>query len=74
MLTRMNPVGMEHIAPMDFSPDLSTKSPQRQENNCPKIASCLAMTVVMGNSYPQLFPKESLLNGNVETDNYFTEI
>jgi hypothetical protein len=73
MLTRANPLGMGHIAPMDFSPDLSTISPQRQENNYPEIASCLAMTVVIGYSNPQPFPKESLLNGNVVTDNYFAE-
>ena len=83
MLTRANPVGMEHIVAMDFSPlavgmghivamdfsplavgmghivlmglspDPSTMSPQRQENNYPEIASCLAMTVLIGFSYPQ---------------------
>ena len=68
MLTRANPLGMEHIVAMDFSPlalgmghivlmgfsqDPSTIFPQRQENNCPEIPSCLAMTVVIGYSYPQ---------------------
>ena len=68
MLTRANPVGMGHIVamdfsplavgmghimPMDFSPDLSNISPQRQENNYPEIPSCLAMTVLIGYSYPQ---------------------
>ena len=75
MLTRANPVGMGHIVAMDFSPlavgmghivtmglspDPSTISPQRQENNCPEIVSCLAMTVLIGYSNPQPFPKERL--------------
>ena len=51
-------VGMGHIAPMDFSPDPSNISPQKQENNYPEIVSCLAMTVLIGYSYPRPFPKE----------------
>ena len=45
-------VGMGHIVTIGLSPDPSTISPQRQENNCPEIVSCLAMTVLIGYSYP----------------------
>ena len=96
MLTRANPegmglivamdfsplaVGMGHIMPMGFSPDPSTMSPQRQENNYPEIASCRTMTVLISISYPQpvfarheAIQRKGCLNGNVVTDNYFAEI